>query len=656
MPLPTGEIAGFNALGFSVKASISRIVAVHAEQLEIAGFLQLHTPFNELPEPALHQIAQQVEISYYRAGRDILQFREPIQDLYVVRSGVVETFRRTGELYNRLGEGGIFGHMGLMLNRRVRFPVKALEDTLVYCIPVNMFNDLCERFDTFADYFEAEDDALLRNAVAAQANSNDLTTVKVKALITREPVTCASDTSIQEAAQQMTEQGVSLLLITDSAQPSSSASDGGPHIVGILTDRDMRSRVMTQGIRFDRPISEVMSEDLITLDDNDYIFEAMLSMLRFNVHHLPVMHRRRCIGVVSLSDILRHESQSSILLARGIFIQPGIEGLKHYAQQLPAVFVRMVNEDANSHMIGSAMSLIGRSFKQRLLELAEENLGPPPVPYSFLALGSMARDEQLIVTDQDNAIILHNDFQQETHGPYFEGLAKFVSDGLAECGYRYCTGNIMATNPACRVTLTEWKRQFSNWIENPQPKALLNSCIFFDLDSVWGEESLAEELRQFVADKAPKHRAFLASMARNALNRTPPLGFFKEFVLEQDGEHKNSINLKRRGTAPLTDAIRVHALAIGSKAQNSFERIEDIKQANLLPSGKAQDLSDALEYLSIVRVRHQALAIQAGKEPNNNIEPDKLSSFERRNLKEAFRVLDNAQNFLKFRYKANLSI
>ena len=143
-------------------ATETRMVTVHAEQLEIAGFLAQHPPFNELPETTLHEIAQQVEISYYRAGRDILQFREPIQDLYVVRSGVVETFRRTGELYNRLGEGGIFGQLGLMMNRRVRFPVKALEDTLLYCIPVTLFNELCDRFDTFADYFEAEDDALLR--------------------------------------------------------------------------------------------------------------------------------------------------------------------------------------------------------------------------------------------------------------------------------------------------------------------------------------------------------------------------------------------------------------------------------------------------------------------------------------------------------------
>lgn len=643
-------------LAFKAKAQNLRTTAVQAEQLEIASFLQQHPPFSELPEQTLNDLAQHIEISYYRAGRDILQFREPIHDLYVVRAGAVETFRRTGELYNRLGEGGIFGHMGLMLNHRVRFPVKALEDSLVYCIPVAYFNDLCERFDSFADYFETEDKTLLRHAVSEQAESNDLTTVKVSSLITRDLVTCAPHTTIREAAKQMTEQSVSLLLVTQSVQQPYAENNDASNIAGILTDRDIRSRVMAEGLDFDVAVGEVMSENLVMLDDNAYIFEAMLSMLRFNVHHLPIMRRGRCVGVISMSDILRHESQSSILLTRGIFAQQTTEALRHYAQQLPAVFVRMVNEDANSHMIGSAMSVIGRSFKQRLLELAEEKYGPPPIPYCFLALGSMARDEQLIVTDQDNAIILHNDFVEAQHGHYFEKIAKFVSDGLAECGYPYCSGNIMATNAEYRLTLDQWKMQFSDWIEAPNPKALLNSCIFFDLDSVWGEQRMAETLRQFVAEKAPKHHAFLASMARNALNRTPPLGFFKEFVLEQDGKHRQSINLKRRGTAPLTDAIRVHALAIGSMSQNSFERIEDIKQAGLLPPGKAQDLSDALEYLSIVRARHQALAIESGEDADNNVQPDMLSSFERRNLKEAFRVLDNAQNFLKFRYKASVRI
>ena len=321
--------------------------------------------------------------------------------------------------------------------------------------------------------------------------------------------------------------------------------------------------------------------------------------------------------------------------------------------QLKNCFVRMVNEDANSHMVGRAMSEIGRNFKQRLLELAEEKFGPPPVPYCFLALGSMARDEQLMVTDQDNAIILDNSYQVALHGAYFEQLANFVCDGLAACGYSYCTGDIMASNPENRKTRAQWEECFGDWIDNPNPQALLNCSIFFDLTGVYGRIKWAEQLNAFILRKAKKNNRFLACLAHNALNRKPPLGFFKDFVMEKDGRHNNSINLKRRGTAPLADLIRVHALAIGSQSQNSFERLEDIIEAGILPTSKGEDLQHAMELISLVRLRHQSSDIESGIEPDNNIEPESMSDFERRNLKDAFLVLSNAQNFLKYRYTAN---
>jgi CBS domain-containing protein len=307
-------------------------------------------------------------------------------------------------------------------------------------------------------------------------------------------------------------------------------------------------------------------------------------------------------------------------------------------------------------MIGTAMAVIGRSFKQHLLSLAEEKFGEPPIPYCFLALGSMARDEQLLITDQDNALLFDNDYRPKEHEEYFIQLAKFVSDGLAACGYTYCSGDIMATNPQWRKTFTEWQECFADWIDNPEPQALLNSSIFFDLDGVWGETKLADTLKRFVAQHAKGNARFLASLARNALNRTPPLGFFKNFVMEPDGRHGKSINLKRRGTAPLSDVIRVHALAVGSDSQNSFERLDDIIAAGILPDGKGRELSDALEYISMVRIRHQAQDVENGQSPENTINPTHLSTFEKRNLREAFQILDKAQQFLKYRYTAQSAL
>ncbi|AZG73506.1 DUF294 nucleotidyltransferase-like domain-containing protein [Shewanella livingstonensis] len=621
-----------------------------AELLEIQSFIAQHAPFDQLPEQAIIDIAQSVEISYYRTDSMIVNFNDRITELYMIRSGVVELYRRKGELYNRLDQGQLFGQMGLLTNNKVRFPAKAVKDTLVYCIPESVFNDLCENYDDFADFVEAEDTTRLKQAVKGKTvDANALTTSKVKTLLTREPVILPCNSTIQAVAKIMAEENISAVLINDPDLDDQQDSS----FVGIITEHDLCAKVIAAGVNVDSPISQVMSTDLISLDHNAYIFEAMLLMLRNNIDHLPILKNKIPIGLIEVADIIRYESQNSLLFVSSIFQQKSCEDLVLLSSQLKSCFVRMVNEDANSHMVGRAMSEIGRNFKQRLLELAEEKFGPPPVPYCFLALGSMARDEQLMVTDQDNAIILDNSYKVAVHGEYFAKLADFVCDGLAACGYSYCTGDIMASNPEYRKTRSEWEECFGDWIENPNPKALLNCSIFFDLTGVYGRVKWAEQLNAFILSKAKKNNRFLACLAHNALNRKPPLGFFKDFVMEKDGRHNNSINLKRRGTAPLADLIRVHALAIGSQSQNSFERLEDIIDAGILPTSKGEDLQHAMELISLVRLRHQSSDIESGIEPDNNIEPESMSDFERRNLKDAFLVLSNAQNFLKYRYSSN---
>ncbi|PST93895.1 cyclic nucleotide-binding protein [Photobacterium sp. NCIMB 13483] len=623
---------------------------MEAEQTEILNFISQYPPFDLLPEEQLNEIAIEIEVAYHRADSMILNLGDSINDLFLIRSGAVEVYRRKGELYNRLDEGDIFGQMGLLMNNRVRMPAKALEDTLLYCVPGTLFTKLCDDYDSFADFVEVDDGSRLRHAVSRQNDENDLTTSKVRTLLTRDAVILDQNATIQVAAQTMAEEGISALLICD--ENITDDDDDNDLIVGIITDRDLCTRVLALGVSTAEPVSTVMSAEPITLDHNAYVFEAMLTMLRSNIHHLPVMRNKHPVGIISVSDIVRYESQNSLLLVSSIYQQQSVEELAVLSTQVKDCFVRMVNEDANSHMIGSAMAEIGRSFKQRLLELAEEKYGSPPVPYCFLALGSMARDEQLIVTDQDNAIILDNNFNYDKHNAYFEQLSKFVCDGLAECGYTYCTGDIMATNPEWRKTRQQWEDCFAEWIDNPKPVALLNSSIFFDLGGVWGKTKWAKQLNGFIVRRARNSSRFLSCLARNALNRTPPLGFFKDFVMEKDGRHNNSINLKRRGTAPLADLIRVHALAVGSRSQNSLERLDDIIDSGILPPGRAQDLRDAMEYISLVRIRHQALDIEAGIEPDNSIEPENMSDFERRNLKDAFQILSKAQNFVKFRYQS----
>ncbi|WP_442487494.1 DUF294 nucleotidyltransferase-like domain-containing protein [Halomonas litopenaei] len=627
---------------------------MEAELLEISQHMGRFAPFDGLSEELLDEVAGQVQVSYFKAGSTILELDAVHQEFCYIRSGAVEVTRRNGELYNLLGEGDIFGHFSLLRHSRVRFPARALEDSLIYFIPESMFHQLCEADEQFAEFVEV-DRPRLETAVESQRKNNDMMVTRIRKLLSRYPVMVEARATVQEAARQISESQASAVLVLDKPENNPrytfKDSEGGYwQVTGILTDSDFRTKVVAEGLSPDTPVGEVAGRRLIAVQSDESVQEAMLCMLRNNIHHLPVMHRRSPVGIVHLSDIIRYETQSSLYLVSNIFHQPSVECLAKLAPDVQAAFVRMVHDGADSQMVGKALSTIGRSFTRRLLEMAEEELGPPPVPYCFMALGSMARNEQSIVTDQDNALVLSDDFDPALHDEYFATMAKRVSDGLAACGYTYCKGDVMATNPKWRQPLSVWKGYFTEWIERPSPEGLLHSSIFFDLDTVHGDNPLVEELQDLVATKASKHKRFLSAMARNALNRTPPLGFFRTFVMEKDGKHNNSINLKRRGTAPMVDLIRIHALACGSRAQNSFDRLDDIDRTQLLAPGVSDKLRYALEFLSMSRIRHQVIDLEHEHEPDNNIEPENVSSEERHNLKDAFQALSNAQKFLKFRY------
>ncbi|MCA1792488.1 MAG: DUF294 nucleotidyltransferase-like domain-containing protein [Desulfotignum sp.] len=617
---------------------------------EIRDHLFSHPPFRNLPRHVVDALVEHIEVTYYQAGTMILEKGRQNQFLYFIRSGAVEVLRSSGELYTRMGEGECFGQFSLLRKKSVRYPARAIEDTLIYKIPDAQFQKLADTYDRFADFMEEEHSVRLKNALgrSVHENRNPLMASQVRKLI-RHNIVCASPhISIQQAAVLMTEKQVSSLVLVTEDPPV----DQSP-IVGLITDRDLRKRAIAPGLALSTPVEQIMSTNIITLQTREYAFDAMLTMMRHNLHHLPVLERNKPVGMISVADLIRYESHGSVYLVGNIFRQKDVAGLAAIAPKISQLFVQLVNEDANSHTIGAAISSIGISISQRLLQLGEKQLGPPPVPYCLLALGSMARDEMTVVTDQDNAFVLDDTFDPKAHDSYFETLARFLSDGLDQCGFPYCTGDIMATNFQWRQPLSVWKTYFTNWIDTPDPEALLHANIFFDLEGIFGETAFAGQLRQLVLDKAKNSRRFLACIARNALLRNPPLGFFRKFVLEHDGQHKKTFNLKRRGTAPIADLARVHALACGAMPINTEERLIHIKDTPLLTEGVGDDLLDAFELISIVRIRHQARQVEAGTLPDNNVIPESLSSFERNHLKDAFQIVSQAQSFLKYRYNVS---
>ncbi len=624
------------------------------ELLEIRRHLSHYPPFDALSDEHLDAVVEAIEVSYCRAGTQVLSPDETIDALHYIRSGAVEIYRRSGDLFDRLGEGGIFGHYALLRGRRIHYPAVALEDTLLYKIPADVFDRLCEEDPEFSDFMELGRGRTSPDSAEAQ-RPHGLMSARIRRLVTRLPVIAASTDSAREVASRLADDplGAALVAEAEGDDPRYRYTDAEGQswqIVGIVTDLDFRRRLVAAGLSPDTPIADIVSDRLIAVQSDETIQEALLLMLRHNVHHLAVVHRRRPVGLIRMEDVVRYGTQGSLYLIDNIFSQDSPSALATLMPEIHSSAVRMIRDGADSRTVSTTLTAIGRAMTRRLLELAEAELGPPPVPYAFMVMGSMARGEQTLVTDQDNALVIDDAFDPARDDAYFRELAEWVSGHLDACGYTYCKGGIMATNKQWRQPLSVWKRYFINWIESPNPERLLHSNIFFDLDNVYGEERFVEALQDLVAGEAGNHPGFLAAMARNALNRTPPLGFFRDFVMEKDGRHNNSINVKRRGTAPLTDLIRIHALACGSRAQNSFERLDDIAETQLLGPGVPERLRFALETLSQTRLEHQAIDIEQAREPDNNIEPENVPNKQRAEIKEAFRALSQAQKFLRFRY------
>ncbi len=277
--------------------------------------------------------------------------------------------------------------------------------------------------------------------------------------------------------------------------------------------------------------------------------------------------------------------------------------------------------------------------------MAEQRLGSPPAPYVWAACGSQGRQEQTGVSDQDNCLILDDSYDEAAHGAYFTELAKFISDGLDECGYFYCPGEMMATNPEWRQPVKRWHSYFRDWIDNPGPKAQMLASVMFDLRPIHGKISLFTDLQNATLERARKNSIFVAHLLSNALTHTPPIGFFGTFSLE-GGEHRGTINLKQNGVVPIVDIARVYALVAAITEVNTHRRLEEGRSASVMSESGAADLLAAFEFIAMTRLRHQARQIRAGKKPDNFMAPKEISHLERDQLKKAFKVVTTIQSAL----------
>ncbi len=604
---------------------------------EIESFLAGLPGFDRLNAESLHRAARAVSVAYYRAGRDILAIGVENRELNIVRSGAVELRDGNGDLVTRLAEGEFFGFPSLMNGVPTRNHSRAIEDTLVYHLAGDTFGELRRVSDEFDTWFiRALSDRLTTRTAAPSFRGASARSVGH--LVTRPPVTIDVGASIQETARRMVEERVSAMLITRDGTMS-----------GIVTDRDLRSRVVAECLPVERAVGEIMSADPISIESTAHAYEAALVMMQNHIHHLPVTEGDRLVGMVSRSDFMRLETEHPLYLVADLGRQTSAAELAAVCARLPNLIAGQIDADVASEQLGKFITAITDTVTRQLIRIAERELGPPPCEYAWIALGSQARHEQSARTDQDNALVLSDD-ATDADAEYFAGLAKIVNDGLNDCGYVYCPGDVMASNPEWRVPVARWKDYFRRWITVPEEKALMHANIFFDLRAVAGDAGLVEEIKDFIRETAKGNELFLALMARNAMNFQPPLGFFRQFVLEKTGDHRHTLNLKLHGIIPIVELARIRSLAAGEIRVSTRNRLQAAAAAGELSPADAESLIDALDFIETLRLEHQSRQMSAGEKPDNHLSPTELSPLARQNLKAAFSQIRTSQSALLNRF------
>ncbi|WP_291013282.1 putative nucleotidyltransferase substrate binding domain-containing protein [Hydrogenophaga sp.] len=601
--------------------------------------IRTHRIWGLLSAPARQRLAESLSLRSVAAGELLETGDEHAAALHWLVSGELALHDEQGQPVVTLQAGDLMGTAGQPAVASAR----AQTDCQVASLDAALVEALRE--DTPAVAYLLPSPSATAPGTPRDRNSAEpainLMTAPVRSLVKRAPITLPPHTSISEAARVMSEQRVSSVLIVEQ-----------DHLFGLITDRDLRNRVLAVGLDPSRPVADITTLAPLTIDVQNPAFDALLLMARHNIHHVPVLDGQRIVGMITATDVTEQHSTSAVYLAGEVYKQTTVEGLQAASLRIKRLQQSLASAQASAYSSGHIITAITDAITSRLLQLAEVKLGPPPVDYVWVAAGSQARNEQTAKSDQDNCLVLDDSYEEAQHGAYFKALSQFVCDGLDACGYIYCPGEMMAMTDTWRQPKRRWAEYFARWTGAPDPKSLMLTCVFFDLRAVHGNSALLDDLRRDVLQRTKGNSIFLAYMVGNALQHQPPLGVFKGISTIRSGEHKGKIDLKHTGVVPIVDLARVHALAGGHEAVNTHDRLVSAAAGGSISEQSARDLREALEFLAFTRIQHQARQIGAGQAPDNFLPLDDTSNFERSQLKDAFTVVQSLQNVLGNRYQA----
>ena len=595
--------------------------------LDPVAFLRATPPFDALPPPAFGQVSAALEVVFHPAG-DVVIARDgpPSEHLYVVRKGLVR-LERDGETVLVLEPGDVFGFTSVMAGT-TPFNVIVERDLLGYRVSAGVVRALLTDPGFARHFSESLADRLRWTSEPSRVvNGGDLH-VPVETLVRRAPLVVPSDATVGEVAKRMSE-----------AQVSSALVDGDP--MGIVTDRDLRNRVLARGLPLDTPVVEVATRPMRTVAASTPVYEAWHLLVRHGVHHLPVARGREIVGVLSDTDLLRHQTSGPTALFARIEHLGGRHELEGYGADVTRMVATLVDAGLDVTRIARLVSRLNDALVARLLRLVEADLGAPPCEYPWIVFGAEGRYEQLLLTDQDNALVFGEDTPAARD--YFARLAGRVVGDLVAAGFPPCPGGYMATH--WNASLDTWATRFSRWIHEPTGQALLDSATFFDGRHVHG--SLDTSAIGRIIEGAQGQGAFLGLLANEALRFRPPIGAFGHL------RDADQIDLKRDGLAPIVGLARVLAIGAGVRLHSTQTRLAAAAARGAISEEGALTLQEAHRFLLGLRLRLQLAAARQGREPSATVSHTDLRAIEVRHLKEAFRAIRDAQEALALKYRTD---
>lgn len=642
----------------------SKKPATHApDSAMVTEFLQKTLPFNELDKKTLDNLAASSTIDFFPKGTKILiQDQSEVNHIYLIQKGGVKLYLQdeTGHptLKDYRGEGSVFGALAIIRNSKSSLTVEAIEDTFCFLFTKNSFLDLLKNYPGFSQYYLKSFSENYIKKSFAELRKEKLTpktegalylfTVKINDIIRKRPEVITPVETIQNAARRMSDMGVGSLLIKN---------EHGK-IQGIITDSDLRTKVVARGLSYKTPVEQIMTSPVETISAGRVCFDALLSMMSRQIHHLAVEDDGRIIGVITSHDILVIQGESPVYLFKEIMHQNSMERLYELSMRVPLVVRPLIEEGAKASNITRMITVLNDLILDRILTLMQEELGPPPVPFCWLVMGSEGRKEQTFRTDQDNAIIYQdpkNPEEEEAARRYFKMFGQEAINHLVKCGYPPCKGGNMASNPKWCQPASVWHGYFERWVNVPEPQEVLNSTIFFDFRPAYGHVELGFKLRDHLNRLVRGKDMFLRYLAQDCLKTRPPISFFKNFLVETDGEHKNRLDIKARGLVPFWDFARVMALRHSIDETNTLSRLEILAANSHLPEELYNKARESYEFQMQLRFLNQLRLMEEGEQPHNFINPAELSDLEKQTLKGAFSVISSLQSFLKQTFKLNMA-